>query len=346
MFCERKHNTVYRITNQINWKFYFGIHSTDNLDDGYFGSGKLLNQAVEKYGKSNFYKCIIADYPTRKEASDHEIQIITEDLIKSDQCYNLQPGGDNCDYFCHTLESIEKIRDARLGKPMSEECIEKRKKFWKENPQSLINKANKAVKTRRERGNYLHSDETKKLISEKELEFARNGGIKAKHYECEVDGKFFKTIKSICQEFNIDRKECSKRLLSNEPEWSEWNVIGTELPKEETKEYKRDKRFRRCQINNIIYDNFKIAAAELNLDETIIFERLTNIDFINYQFLDLENENDYKFCSKRCTIDQIIYNSMSDASRKLNVSWNKVASRINSKKAKWKDWQYYNEENI
>lgn len=165
MFCERKHNIVYRITNQINWKYYFGIHSTDNLEDGYFGSGKLLNQAIVKYGKSNFHKCIIADYPTRKEASDHEKLAVTSVQIEDEMCYNIQPGGDNCDYFCHTIESIEKIRNARLNKPMTEECIEKRKKFWRENPDVLQKKTFKMVQTRKKRNNYKHSDETKKLIS-------------------------------------------------------------------------------------------------------------------------------------------------------------------------------------
>lgn len=47
---------LYKITNLINGKMYIGQHVTSNLDDGYMGSGKIIVQAVSKYGKQNFKK--------------------------------------------------------------------------------------------------------------------------------------------------------------------------------------------------------------------------------------------------------------------------------------------------
>jgi hypothetical protein len=92
---ERLHNYFYKITNLINGKYYYGIHSTDNLDDGYMGSGTLLKDAIKKYGKENFSKEIITDYPTRKAASDHEKEVVTLELIELDECYNCRTGGEN-----------------------------------------------------------------------------------------------------------------------------------------------------------------------------------------------------------------------------------------------------------
>jgi hypothetical protein len=41
---------VYKTVNNISNKIYVGVHSTEDLDDGYLGSGLLLNRAIKKNG--------------------------------------------------------------------------------------------------------------------------------------------------------------------------------------------------------------------------------------------------------------------------------------------------------
>ncbi len=82
--------TIYRITNLINGKFYIGKHQTKDLNDGYMGSGRLLKQAVKKYGLDNFHKEILHVVQTEKE-----MDILEKILVVPDQeiNYNLCEGG-------------------------------------------------------------------------------------------------------------------------------------------------------------------------------------------------------------------------------------------------------------
>ena len=84
----------YKITNNINGKFYYGVHNTNNINDGYMGSGIAIQNAYKKYGIENFTKQIIKYFSTSTDAFEYEKIFITEDLIKNEQCYNMKTGGD------------------------------------------------------------------------------------------------------------------------------------------------------------------------------------------------------------------------------------------------------------
>lgn len=89
----KKYHYFYKITNRINGMFYYGIHSTDDLNDGYMGSGTRLKAAIKKYGLINFDKEIIKYFESLKELSDYEKKIVNSDLLKDKNCYNLVEGG-------------------------------------------------------------------------------------------------------------------------------------------------------------------------------------------------------------------------------------------------------------
>ncbi len=91
---KQKYHYFYKITNNINNKFYYGIHSTNNLNDGYMGSGKRLHYAYKKYGIENFTKEILKFFDSRKEATDYEAEMVTETLVKDENCYNVALGGE------------------------------------------------------------------------------------------------------------------------------------------------------------------------------------------------------------------------------------------------------------
>ena len=90
---KRKYNYFYRTSNKIDNKFYYGIHKTDDLKDGYLGSGKRLNRAIIKHGAENFEKEILKFFDTYEEALNFEAEIVTEELVLNENCYNLVRGG-------------------------------------------------------------------------------------------------------------------------------------------------------------------------------------------------------------------------------------------------------------
>jgi len=74
---------LYRIENLLNGKFYIGRRqcSVDVEKDDYWGSGKLIQSAIEKYGLKNFRKTILAICPNAKYLDDLEEQYVDQSLV-------------------------------------------------------------------------------------------------------------------------------------------------------------------------------------------------------------------------------------------------------------------------
>lgn len=83
---------VYRVTNQINGKFYIGVHKTDNPHDSYLGSGKAIQRAIRKYGRNSFIKETLYAFEDEASAYDKERDILIEE-IHDPLCYNMNEGG-------------------------------------------------------------------------------------------------------------------------------------------------------------------------------------------------------------------------------------------------------------
>ena len=84
---------IYKTTNLIDGCYYYGVHSTDDIDDGYYGSGKILKRALNKYGKEAFKREIIVLFSDRDSALFYESKLVTVEMIKDHSCYNMCEGG-------------------------------------------------------------------------------------------------------------------------------------------------------------------------------------------------------------------------------------------------------------
>lgn len=103
------HHFTYKTTNLINGKTYIGVHSTNDLDDGYIGCGvysqayavaskkhglkSAFIDAVVKYGYFNFSREILKFYDSAAEAYEDERKIVDYNFVMRKDTYNIQIGG-------------------------------------------------------------------------------------------------------------------------------------------------------------------------------------------------------------------------------------------------------------
>ena len=99
---------VYCTTNLVNGFIYVGYHKTLNpyIFDSYIGNGIYINQpytykygktkfqqAVKKYGVSNFKRTILAVFSNEASALELEADIVNEEFLKRNDVYNMVLGG-------------------------------------------------------------------------------------------------------------------------------------------------------------------------------------------------------------------------------------------------------------
>jgi len=165
---EKRFHYIYKITNKKDGKYYIGMHSTDNLDDDYFGSGKRITNSIRRHGKDSHTKEILEYFEDRESLRKREIELVNEDLLNDPMCMNLQPGGGggfiNEKHMkkCSSSggrgfsEKLKNDADFRLHfKKLTSETI---KKAWKDGAYSERSPTFKDKK---------HTEDTKKIIGEK-----------------------------------------------------------------------------------------------------------------------------------------------------------------------------------
>lgn len=101
---------IYLTTNKLNGKMYIGQHKASKYDCSYYGSGKILSQAIEKYGLPNFTNEIICWCPTKEELNQKEIEYINKYTKENPKLmYNLAKGGDGGDVFFHNQQGKDEF---------------------------------------------------------------------------------------------------------------------------------------------------------------------------------------------------------------------------------------------
>ena len=157
---------IYKTTCIITGRWYIGMHSTSNLDDGYMGSGLRLRRSIRKYGVDNHVKEILEFFENRDLLVEAEINAITPEMVLDNNCMNLKHGG--------TGGWVSKEVQLKCSKAGGKASGEKNKtdenhmlltlSKLKKGREKLIELGPDYLKGKRL--GYVHSDDTKQLMSE------------------------------------------------------------------------------------------------------------------------------------------------------------------------------------
>ena len=173
---------LYQITNLVDAKIYVGVHMTQNLNDEYMGSGKVIKRAIEKYGTDNFRKDILEFFEDAETMYAREKEIVTSEFLLREDVYNLRRGGHGGFDYIRTLPEYNawvKQGGTTVNHPLCPKKLKERKEYlkrfnkigsdaylkklkenngkaWWENRQGFLGKS--------------HSDKTKSVMSDKAKE--------------------------------------------------------------------------------------------------------------------------------------------------------------------------------
>jgi hypothetical protein len=164
--AEKKIHYLYKTTCFITGRWYIGMHSTHNLEDGYMGSGKRLRYSIRKYGVDNHKKEILEFFESRELLIEAEIKAITEDMVTDKNCMNLKLGGQGG--FIneeHKQKFINSDGPKNFAKRLIEDEEFRLKHFAIISERMKKTHANGKIKYDTFKGKQ-HSDETKQKMSE------------------------------------------------------------------------------------------------------------------------------------------------------------------------------------
>jgi group I intron endonuclease len=191
---------LYEVRNKLNGKIYVGVHKTENMDDGYMGSGKVIKTAIEKYGIENFTKTILQQFSTEEEMFYAEKQLVNDQFLLREDVYNLRRGGTGgFDYI--NSSGILKFKGKTHSESSKKMMGHVGNKYWLGKKHSDETKQKIGLKSKIANTGKIKSEETKEKIRKAALSQIR------KIIQCPHCGKIGKD--NIMPRWHFDN--CKKR---------------------------------------------------------------------------------------------------------------------------------------
>ena len=164
-YTEPQYGFIYMTRNNVTGKLYIGKHkrtmNPKDIDDSwYLGSGKILKQAIVKYGEENFERTILYECSSESQLNYmEEVFISYYNAVDDDTFYNITRGGEGVSGYVYTEEVKAKMR--KPHKPMSEEARKNMARVFSEETKKFLSKNAKEKLT-----GIKHTEQSRKNMSE------------------------------------------------------------------------------------------------------------------------------------------------------------------------------------
>lgn len=169
----KKFHLLYKTTCTVTGRYYVGMHSTDDLQDGYVGSGKRLRHSISKHGLENHKTEVLELCESRSQLRKREAELVDLERMKDPQCMNLKLGGEggwdhiDPDHPSHKKASLAKVAKLHSDPAMMARAQENartlRARCW---PDPAYQAKWRAAVAKRRGIKWNHTEEAKRKISE------------------------------------------------------------------------------------------------------------------------------------------------------------------------------------
>ena len=213
----KEYHFIYKTTNLVNGNYYYGLHSTNNLNDGYLGSGRRLRYSINKYGKINHTRQIIEFCKNRKELILKEKEIVNLNEIAKIKCMNISVGGAPTTF--HSLSIRKRMSESHKGKILSDKI---KKKMSESHKGKLIPNETKEKIRNSLLGKSLTEERKQKISKTKKetLQHKENHSMFGKYHNDTTKLKMSLSQKNIPKK-KLKCPHCGK--IGGEPQMKQWH---------------------------------------------------------------------------------------------------------------------------
>ena len=190
---------IYKIVNVLTNKYYIGMHTTSNIDDGYMGSGKILKRSINKHGIEHHKKIILEYADTREDLIKREIEIVNDELLNDPLSMNIRLGGKGGGGWTSQQQKENNKKSQTAQRKLYEEngdWAQRKREKAKKHFETLRKEGRIPKPTPHTIGEFKHTEKTKKLIGEKNSH-SQKGKRNSQYGKCWIYNLIEKKSKSV-----------------------------------------------------------------------------------------------------------------------------------------------------